>query len=144
MKRNALYALAVSVLISAAAAAQTPPPQTTPPQTPPAQATPAMQELTVVGCVVKGVKPNVYLIERAIDPTKKNDPPRTFRIQAQMEDPDFESHVNARVEFTGTAEVRPVAPPPPGGKIDEKDLPVFMVKNFQRVADTCTADPASR
>ena len=103
-----------------------------------------MQELTVVGCVVKGVKLNVYLIERAIDPTKKNDPPRAFRIQPQMEDPDFESHVNAKVEFTGSAEIKRVAAPPAGGKIDEKDLPVFMVKSFQRVADTCTPVPASR
>ena len=138
MKRNALFALAVAALISTAAAAQTPPPTQTPPPQPPAQATPATQEMSVVGCIVKGVKPNVYLIERAVDPKKKNDPPRTFRIQPEMEDPDFETHVNAKVEFTGVAEIKPVAPPPPGGKVDEKDLPVFTVKSFQRVADTCT------
>jgi hypothetical protein len=138
MKRNGLYALTFAVLLSGAAAAQTPPPTQTPPPQPPAQAAPKTQDMTVVGCVVKGSKPNIYLIERAVDPTKKNDPPRTFRIQAQMEDPDFETHVNAKVEFSGAAELKSVPPPPPGGKIDENELPIFTVKSFQRVADTCS------
>ena len=138
MKRNGLYALTFAVLLSGAAAAQTPPPTQTPPQQPAAQAAPKMQDMTIVGCVVKGSRPNIYLIERAVDPAKKNDPPRMFRIQPQMEDPDFETHVNAKVEFTGAAELKTVPPPPPGGKVDEKELPIFTVKSFQRVADTCS------
>jgi hypothetical protein len=138
MKRNGLYALTFAVLLSGAAAAQTPPTQQTPPQPPPAQTAPKTQDMTVVGCITKGSKPNIYLIERAVDPTKKNDPLRTFRIQAAMEDPDFETQVNAKVELTGTAELKTIPPPPPGGKIDEKELPVFTVKSFQRVADTCS------
>jgi hypothetical protein len=138
MKRHVLLSLAIAALMSAVGIAQATPPQTTPPQTPPAQAAPVMQEMTIVGCVVKSTRPNAYLIERAVDPAKKDDQPRTYRIQAQMEDPDFETHVNAKVEFKGSAEVKPVPTPPPGGKIDEKDLPVFSVKSFQRVADTCT------
>jgi hypothetical protein len=138
MKRHLLLSLAIAALISAVGSAQTPPPQTTPPQTPPPQAAPVMQEMTIVGCVVKGTRANSYLIERAVDPAKKDDQPRTYRIQPQMEDPDFETHVNAKLEFKGSAEVKRVPTPPPGGKIDEKDLPVFSVKSFQRVADTCT------
>ena len=138
MKRQVLLSLAIAALMSAVAVAQSTPPQTPPPQTPPAQAAPVMQDMTVVGCIVKGIRPNTYLIERAVDPAKKDDQPKTYRIQSQMEDPDFETHVNAKVEFTGSAEIKRVAAPPPGGKIDEKDLPVFSVKNFQRVADTCT------
>jgi hypothetical protein len=131
MKRNLFQAFALSTLLSVAGMAQTP-------QTPPQQTPPKMQDMKVVGCIVKALKPNAYLLERAIDPTKKGDTPRTYRIQAQMEDPDFESQVNAKVELTGQAEIKQVPAPPPGGKIDEKDLPVFNVKSFQRVADTCT------
>jgi hypothetical protein len=140
MKRHALLSVAIGALMSAVAVAQATPPQTTPPpQTPPAQAAPVMQEMTVVGCIVKGTRPNTYLIDRAVDPSKKDDKPRTYRIQAQMEDPDFETHVNAKVEFKGSAEVKRVPTPPTSGKIDEKELPVFSVKSFQRLADTCTA-----
>jgi hypothetical protein len=106
MKRHVLLSLAVAGLMSAVGVAQATPPQTTPPQTPPAQAAPVMQEMTIVGCVVKSTRPNAYLIERAVDPAKKDDQPRTYRIQAQMEDPDFETHVNAKVEFKGSAEAR--------------------------------------
>ncbi|HYN05997.1 MAG TPA: hypothetical protein VES67_01280 [Vicinamibacterales bacterium] len=38
--------------------------------------------------------------------------------------------------MTGKAEIKRLAPPPPGGKIDEKDLPVFAVTSFQRLTDT--------
>ena len=134
MKRNIFHILALSALISAVGAAQSSPPA----QTPPAQAAPVMQDMKLAGCLVKGVKPNVYLLERAVDPTKKDDTPRAFRIQAQMEDPDFETHVNAKIEVTGKGEIKRLAPRPPGGKIDEKDLPVFAVTSFQRLADTCS------
>jgi hypothetical protein len=138
MKRSGLYALTFAVLLSGAAAAQTRPPTPTRPPQPPAQTAPAVREMTVVGCIAKGSRPNSYLIDRAVDRTKKNDPPRTFRIQPLMEDPDFETDVNAWVELTGTAELKPVPPPPPGRKIDETALPIFTVKSFQRVADTCS------
>ena len=132
MRRNLFQVLTLSALLSMAGMAQTP--QTPPP----AQTPPKMQEMKVVGCLVKALKPNAYLLERAVDPVKKGDTPRTFRIQPQMEDPDFESQVNAKVEISGQAEIKTVPTPPPGGKIDEKDLPVFNVKSFQRVADTCS------
>ena len=132
MKRNLFQVLTLSALLSMAGMAQTA-------QTPPAQQTPPkMQDMKVVGCIVKALKPNAYLLERAIDPAKKGDAPRTYLIQAQMEDPDFESQVNAKVEVTGQAEIKQLPTPPPGGKVDEKDLPVFNVKSFQRVADTCS------
>ena len=132
MKRYAFQVFTLTALLSMVVLAQTPQTQP-PPQTPP-----KVQEMKVVGCMVKALKPNSYLLERAVDPSKKDDTPRTFRIQAQMEDPDFESQVNAKVEVTGQAEIKAVPTPPPGGKLDEKDLPGFMVKSFQRVADTCT------
>jgi hypothetical protein len=132
MKRYALQVITLTALLSMVGLAQTP--QTPPP----AQTPPKMQDMKVVGCIVKALKPNSYLLERAVDPAKKDDTPRAFRIQALMEDPDFESQVNARVEMTGQAEIKQVPTPPPGGKVDEKDLPVFMVKSFQRVADTCS------
>ena len=96
MKRNTLYALAVSALISssrggadattsdhAAADAATPDHAATSDHA--TASDPAATDAsgsgdpchagdTVVGCVVKGLKPNVYLIERAMDPTKKNEP----------------------------------------------------------------------
>ncbi len=140
MKRT-LYTLAITALLSTAGAAQSAPPTQTPPQPPAPQqtATPTQeQEMTVVGCLVKGIKPNVYLIERAVDPKKKDDPPKAFRLQALLEDPDFESQVNAKVELMGTAEIKRVPPPAAGAKIDENILPVFKVKSFQRVTDTCT------
>jgi hypothetical protein len=135
MKRNVLHILAMSALLTTVGVAQSP----TPAQTPPAaQTAPVMQEMKLAGCLVKGVKPNVYLLERAADPTKKDDVPRTYRLQAQMEDPDFETHVNAKIEVVGKGEIKTVAPPPPGGKIDEKDLPVFAVTAFQHLTDTCS------
>ena len=137
MKRT-LYTLAMTALLSTAGAAQSAPPTQTPPQPPAQQAATPTQEMTVVGCLLKGTKLNVYLIERAIDPKKKDDPPKAFVLQALLEDPDFESQVNAKVELTGTAEIKRVPPPAAGAKIDENLLPVFKVKSFQRVTDTCT------
>jgi hypothetical protein len=132
-----LGAIALSSFVATAAVAQNaPPPQTTRPQTQqPPQTAPQPPEVTLHGCVVQGTTPGIYLLRNAIDPTKKGDTPKIYRLTAQIEDPDWMSVTNKQVTMTGIPGVKPQ--PKPGEKINEEELPTFSVSKFEALADTC-------
>jgi hypothetical protein len=131
-----LGAIALSSFVAAAAVAQNaPPPQTTRPQTQQPQTAPQPPEVTLHGCVVQGTTPGIYLLRNAIDPTKKGDTPKIYRLTAQIEDPDWMSVTNKQVTMTGIPGVKPQ--PKPGEKINEEELPTFSVSKFEALADTC-------
>ena len=148
MKRIVTGSVA-ALFLSAALAAQsaTPPPPPPPQQTPPTQqATPPQppaaktQDLTLVGCITQGTSASVFLFENAIDPSKKDEKPRAFRIVSSGEEMDFTPHLNHKMQLIGTLDPKSPTPvaPPAGGKIAEKDLPVFTVKAVSMVATTCS------
>jgi uncharacterized protein YdeI (BOF family) len=145
MKRMLIGSL-MAVAFAAVTAAQTatPPPaqqqqqQQAQPQTPPQPQTAAKPaEVTLVGCVVRGSAPKTYVFENAVDPAKKEDKGRKFLLIA-AQDMDLTPHVNHKIQLTGLAETKVVAPVPPATVVAEKDLPTFTIKTVTHVADTCS------
>ena len=147
MKRMLIGSL-MAVAFAAVTAAQTatPPPAQQPPaqqqqaQQPPAQQPPTTarpSEVTLVGCVVRGSAPKTYVFENAVDPAKKDDKGRKFLLIA-AQDMDLTPHVNHKIQLTGLAETKVVAPVPPATVVAEKDLPTFTIKTVTHVADTCS------
>jgi hypothetical protein len=126
-----------SFVVAATSAQNAPPPQTTPPQTQPQTQKPAPQppEVMLHGCVVQGTTPGIFLLTNAINPAKKGDTPKIYRLTAQVEDPDWVSVTNKQVTITGIPGVKPQ--PKPGEKINEEELPTFSVSKFEAIADTC-------
>jgi hypothetical protein len=150
MKRMLIGSL-MAVAFAAVTAAQTatPPPaqqppaqqqqqqQPPPPPPPPQQTTAKPVEATLVGCIVRGSAPKTYVFENAVDPAKKDDKGRKFLVIAAA-DLDLAPHVNHKIQLTGLAEIKVVAPVPPATTVAEKDLPTFTVKTLTMVADTCS------
>lgn len=145
--RRALIGSVTALLFSAALAAQAtsqqPPP--TPPQTQQSNPTTPQEQkaadVTLVGCVVQGTSASVFVFENAVDPSKKDDTPRTLKLASSGEELDFQSHLNHKVQLVGTL-TPPTPPTPPvkaGEKVAEKDLQVFTVKTVTPVATTCSA-----
>jgi hypothetical protein len=136
MTRLLVASLAAGLLSASAGATaaiqQTPPPTPAIPQTPATDA-------TLVGCIVQGSSAQIFLFENAVDPETKGAKPQTFKVVSQGEELDFKSHVNHRVQIVGVAETKTPPPPPLGGRVDEKDLPVLTVKTISHVATTCSA-----
>lgn len=131
-------AIALSGLLAVTAFAQNaPPPQTTPPQNPPVQARPQPPEVTLHGCIVQSTTPGLFLLRAAVDPTKKGDTPKIYRLTSQVEDPDFTSVMNKQVTATGIPDAKPQ--PKAGEKVKDEDLPAFSVSKFEAIADTCTS-----
>jgi hypothetical protein len=147
MKRMLIGSLmAVALVAVTAAQTATPPPTQQPPaqqqqaQQPPAQppqTTAKPVEATLVGCIVRGSAPKTYLFENAVDPAKKDDKGRKFLVIAAA-DMDLAPHVNHKIQLTGLAEIKVVAPVPPATAVAEKDLPTFTIKTLTMVADTCS------
>jgi len=149
MKRmliGSLMAMAFVAVAVAQTTSQTPPPaqqqqqQQTAPKPP--DAAPQVvdvnaTEAKLVGCIVLGSEANVYLFENAVDPAKKDDKARTFRLVVAP-DMDVTPHVNHKIQLVGAAETKLVVPVPPATKVAEKDLPTFTVKTITHVADTCS------
>ena len=130
-------AIALSGLLAVTAFAQTPPPQTTQPQNPVAQAKPQPPEVTLHGCIVQATTPGMFLLRAAVDPTRKGDTPKIYRLTSQVEDPDFTSVMNKQVTATGIPDAKPQ--PKPGEQVKDEDLPAFSVSKFEAIADTCPA-----
>ena len=93
--------------------------------------------MTLQGCIVQATTPGMFLFKSAIDPTKKGDTPKIYRLTSQVEDPDFTSVVNKQVTATGIPDAKPQ--PKPNEKVKEEDLPAFSVSKFEAIADTCPA-----
>jgi uncharacterized protein YdeI (BOF family) len=145
MKRmliGTLMAVAFAAVTAAQTAtpppAQQPPPQQQqqqpppPPSTPP-QAAAKATEVTLVGCVVSGSTPKIYLFENALDPAKKDVKGKTF-VLVVAPDQDLSKHLNHKIQIVGVAQDKPATGTPPA----EKDLPTFTVKTITMVADTCS------
>ena len=113
---------------------QTPPPPQTPP-TPPTQK-PAMPDVTLTGCVVQGSSPTVFLFDNAKkDPKSTTEKGVRYVAVIAAEDVDLRKNLNHEVQMTGQIELKAV--PPPGQKVEEKDLPRFSVKSLTSLSDTC-------
>ena len=129
-------AIALSGLLVTAAVAQTPPPQTTRPQVPVTpQATPQPPEVVLHGCLVQATTPGMFLLRSAVDPAKKGDLPKIFRLTSQIEDPDFTSVMNKLVRVVGIPDAKPQ--PKMTEKIKDEDLPSFSISKFEAISDTC-------
>ena len=128
-------AIALSGMVIATAAAQsTPPPQTTRPQVP-VQTAPQPPEVTLHGCLVQGTTPGIFLLKGAVNPVKKDDTPKVYRLTSQIEDPDFTSVLNKQVTATGIPDAKPQ--PKLTEKVKDEDLPAFSISKFEAIADTC-------
>jgi hypothetical protein len=132
-----ISAIALSGLLVVPAVAQTPPPpQTNRPQTPvTSQTKPQPPEVTLHGCIVQATTPGMFLLRAAVDPTKKGDTAKIYRLTSQVEDPDFTSVTNKQVSATGIPDAKPQ--PKPNEKVKDEDLPTFSVSKFEAIADTC-------
>jgi hypothetical protein len=144
MKRiliGSMMAVAFAAVTAAQTATPPPPPpqqqQTQPPPTPPQPTTARPTEVTLVGCVVRGSEPKTYIFENAVDPAKKDDKGRKFRLVAAT-GMDLTPHVNHKIQLTGLAENKTVTATPPAAAVAEKDLPSFTIKTVTHVADTCS------
>src|SRR5262245_21752714 len=147
MKRMLIGSL-LAVAFAAVTAAQTatPPPAQQPPAQPPAAQqqpqTPPQQaakptEVTLVGCVVRGTSPKIFVFENAIDPAKKDEKGKKY-VLIVTPDQDLSTHVNHKIQIVGLAAEKVVAVQPPATVVAEKDLPTFTVKTITMVADTCS------
>ena len=98
---------------------------------------PTTQEVTLTGCVVAANSAGAFILDNAIEQPGSTETPRTFRLIGAAEDMDFMQHLNHRVRVVGTAELRTPPPPPAGGKVAERDLPLMSVKSIESLGDTC-------
>lgn len=128
----ALTTLAVcAALVVSAAAYQS---QQAAPQTP--QQTPP--EVTLTGCLLQGSSPEVFIFDNARkDAKSKTEKGVRYLIVVNAEDLNLRPHLNHEVEMVGLIELK--TPPPPGQKVEEKDLSVFKTKSVTMVSDTCTS-----
>lgn len=92
------------------------------------------EEVTLSGCLVESQSQSgLFLVTNAIVKGGMGKP-QAYKIVSAMEDPDFVSRRGHRVEVTGTAEQKTM----PTGKVEDKDLPAFTVKQLVDVAPSCT------
>lgn len=98
---------------------------------------PQTREVTVTGCVTEGTDVGVYILDNVVAKPEVQNIPRTFRLVSDGADLDFTLHANHQVQATGRAELKVLPEPPPGGRIDPRDLPAFAVKTIQSVSERC-------
>jgi hypothetical protein len=100
----------------------------TPPKTPP--------DVTLTGCLLQGSAPDVFIFDNArLDAKSKTEKGVRYLIAINAEDLNLRPHLNHEVEMVGQIELK--TPPPPGQKVEEKDLSVFKTKSVTMVSDTC-------
>ena len=98
-----------------------------------------MPDTTLVGCVIQGSGPTVFLLDNARPDT--DDRPavlKTYVLASATEDLDFAHQLNHEVRITGSADAKVAPVPPPGQRVPEKDLPTFSAMSINSIADTCT------
>jgi len=108
----------------------------------PAQDQKTPPDVTLMGCLIQGSGPAVFLLDNA-RPTNE-DPKtagKTYVLATTMTEVDFKSHVSHEVTITGTVDEKIAPVPPPGQKVPEKDLSKLWAKNLSMVADKCTPTP---
>ena len=144
MKRTVFGVLGSFLLAGSLVAAQqqTQPPPTQPPTQPQTQTQtqkPALPEVTLVGCVIQGSSPTVFILENAkMKPEDPNEKAVTYVLVAGAEDLTWQQHLNHEVRLVGTVERRTPPVTPTGQKVAEKDLLKFTAKSATMVADRCT------
>jgi hypothetical protein len=141
MKRTAMgllagVVMATGVVVAQSAGQQPPPPQQQPPQQQQKQDKP---EVTLTGCVTQGSSPAVFILDNArINTDDRTEKGKIFLLVAGAEDLNLKNHVNHEVSITGQADAKTMVTPPPGSKIEEKELPKLTAKSLTVVADKCT------
>jgi hypothetical protein len=98
---------------------------------------PNARELTVTGCLSEGTSTGVYILTNVMAKPDIENIAGTFRLVSGGADVDFSLHANHQVQTTGTAKLGVPPEPPPGGRIDPRDLPAFAVKTIQNVSERC-------
>jgi len=136
MKNLALAFAGVALATSIAVAQSAPPTQTQPPQ--PQTQQQKAPEVTLTGCVIQGSAPSIFLLSGAKkDPDNVKEIGTTYFLVADSEDLNLKAHLNHSVRITGVAEMKTPPVPPPGGKVEEKDLLKFSAKAATMVSDRC-------
>ena len=98
-------------------------------------------DVTMTGCLIQGSLPTVFILDNArLDPQRRSELGKTYRVMSGTEDLDLIRHVNQEVQLTGMPEDKPVPLPIPGQKTREEDLPKFTVKALSFIADQCITD----
>ena len=137
MKNLALAFAGVALATSIAVAQSAPPTQTQPPQDP-QQKEQKVPEITLTGCVIQGSAPEIFLLSGAKkDPDDTKETGTTYFLVANSGDLNLKAHLNHSVRITGVAELKTPPVPPPGGKVEEKDLLKFTAKAATMVSDRC-------
>ncbi len=117
------------VTLAAAQQQQTPPPPPAPP------------EVSLIGCLVQGSQPGVFLLEHARPATgTTQDTGGRYLVVADSKDVDLLSHVNREVQLTGQ-QIGPV--PPPEKPVPERDLPTLRARALTLVANSCPVHPSA-
>lgn len=130
MKFATTLAVCLVAGVGSLAAAQQ---QQTPPPPPPPQ------EVSMIGCLVQGSQPSVFLLENARPATgTTQDTGTRYLVVSDSKDVDLLSHVNREVQLTGQ-QVGPV--PPPEKPVPERDLPTLRARALTLVSNSCPVHP---
>jgi hypothetical protein len=106
--------------------------QQQPPPPPPEQ-----PEVSVMGCLMQGSQPSIFILEGAKPAAgTTQDTGTRYQVVAESKDIDLLAHLNHEVQLTGASMG---AIPPPEKPVEEKDLPTLKVRALEMLSNTCPA-----
>jgi hypothetical protein len=131
--KNVVTTLGVCLALAVGIAAVQNPP--TPP--PPAQDQQPVPEVTLVGCLIQGSEPTVFIFENVKkDPKDPEEKAVKYVVVAGADDLNLRQHLNHEVRITGVPDGKPATPA--DQKVEEKDLSRLSAKQVAVIADTCS------
>ena len=161
MRRDLYSLLAALAVAGTFVSAQSPAPASQDPavtvqvQQPAASSASESKDTTLVGCLVQGSGPNVFIIENAkASSASASDKGQSYvlAVAPGSTSVDFRTQLNKQVRIVGMTEGGTVTVAPAAGasrstttvetptasvRIEEKDMPKFSAKTVARVGDTC-------
>lgn len=159
MRRDLYSLLAAMAVAGTFVSAQSPAPASQDPavtvqvQQPAASSSAEEKDTTLVGCLVQGSGPNVFIIENAkASSAAASDKGKSYvlAVAPGAQSVDFRTQLNRQVRIVGMTEggavtvsagaARPsttVETPSATVKIEEKDMAKFSTRTIARVGDTC-------
>jgi hypothetical protein len=103
------------------------------------QAPARTREVVLTGCVAEGSTPGVFVLSHATARPAVQDISPTFRLVSAGADLDFSLNADHQVQASGVAELFIPPEPPPGKRLDPRDLPAFAVRMIRNVGERCLA-----
>lgn len=104
--------------------------QQTPPPPPP------QQEISLIGCLVQGSQPSIFILENAKPATGTTQEVGTrYMVVPESKDVDLLSHLNHEVQLTGPWDG---VIPPPEKPTEEQDLPKLRARSLAPLSSTCS------